>query len=117
MGVWPPVVQTDRDRVGGRKLKQAVEYLEYLGGEERVSHVFPAAPQWARSGFNQGYQSSISCTIKLTAEMKRRKENGWKRQPTVRNRKSKQAPSFQRVTASLLLFILEMKSSCKKVLS
>lgn len=96
---------------------QPVEKLQYLGGRERGSHVLPAAPLCARSGFNQCCQPSISCTIKLTAEMKRPKENGWKRQPTVRNRKSKWAPSFQRVAASLLLFILEIKSSCKRVFS
>lgn len=69
----------DRYRGGGRMLKQAAEYLEYVGGRERASHVVPAAPQCARSGFNQGYQPSISRTIKLTAEMKKKKkskENG-----------------------------------------
>lgn len=40
MGVWPSVVQTDRDRVGGRKLKQAVEYLEYLGGRREWAMSF-----------------------------------------------------------------------------
>lgn len=65
----------DGDSRGGRKPKQVVEYLEYLVGRERLSHVIPAAPQCARSGFNQGYQPSISCTIKLRAEMKRLKEH------------------------------------------
>lgn len=69
----------DRYRGGGRKLKQAVAYLGYVGGRERVSRVVPAAPQCARSGFNQGYQPSISCTIKLTAEMKKRKEKWMKK--------------------------------------
>lgn len=61
---------------GWEEAKASSGVSRIFRGEERVSHVFPAAPQCARSGFNQGYQSSISCTIKLTAEMKRCKENG-----------------------------------------
>lgn len=64
------------DRRGGRELMQPALQLEYLGGRQKASHVIPAAPLCARSGFNQGCQPSISCTIKLTAEMKRPKENG-----------------------------------------
>lgn len=111
MDVWPPEGQW------GQKGWEGANATSVAGGRQKASHVIPAAPLCARSGFNQGCQPSISCTIKLTAEMKRPKENGWKRQPTVCNRKSKQAPSFQRVAASLLLFILEMKSSCNRVLS
>lgn len=106
-----------QEQSGWEEAKASSGVPRILRGREKASHVFPVAPQCVRSGFNQSYQPSISCTIKLTTEIKRAKENGWKRQPTACNRKAKQAPSFQRAAASLLLFILEMKSSCKRVLS